>query len=86
MTRVVVTGIGATSPIGGTARASWDALLAWTSGVRSLDHEWVEKYEIPVTFRRRSGGASRGCVGAAGNQTARPQCPACSHLRTRSMG
>ena len=50
MTRVVVTGIGATSPIGGTARATWDALLAGSCGVRSLDHEWVEKYEIPVTF------------------------------------
>ena len=50
MTRVVVTGIGATSPIGGTARESWDALLAGKGGVRTLDHEWIEKYEIPVTF------------------------------------
>ena len=48
--RIVVTGIGATSPIGGTAPESWSALLAGTSGARSLEHEWVEQYNLPVTF------------------------------------
>ncbi|MBB3158313.1 3-oxoacyl-[acyl-carrier-protein] synthase II [Microbacterium proteolyticum] len=48
--RIVVTGIGATSPIGGTAPESWSALLAGTSGARTLEHEWVEKYNLPVTF------------------------------------
>lgn len=48
--KIVVTGIGATSPIGGTARESWDALLAGESGIRSLEHDWVSQYEIPVTF------------------------------------
>ncbi|BDZ53205.1 beta-ketoacyl-[acyl-carrier-protein] synthase family protein [Agromyces marinus] len=47
---IVVTGIGASSPIGGTAPESWEALLAGTSGTRTLEHEWVEKYQIPVTF------------------------------------
>lgn len=50
MVEVVVTGIGATSPLGGTARDSWSALLAGQSGVRSLDYDWVAQYEIPVTF------------------------------------
>ncbi len=50
MTTVVVTGIGATSPLGGTARESWSALLAGESGIRTLEYDWVEKYEIPVTF------------------------------------
>ncbi|MGA1784745.1 MAG: beta-ketoacyl-[acyl-carrier-protein] synthase family protein, partial [Pontimonas sp.] len=50
MTTVVVTGIGATSPIGGTARESWSALLAGESGIRSLEQEWVSQYELPVTF------------------------------------
>ena len=50
MTTVVVTGIGATSPIGGTARESWSALLAGESGIRSLEQEWVGQYELPVTF------------------------------------
>lgn len=50
MTTIVVTGIGATSPIGGTARDSWDALLRGESGIRRLDYDWVEQYELPVTF------------------------------------
>ncbi|WP_314148151.1 beta-ketoacyl-[acyl-carrier-protein] synthase family protein [uncultured Leifsonia sp.] len=48
--KIVVTGVGATSPLGGTAPESWAALLAGTSGARTLTHEWVEKYELPVTF------------------------------------
>ena len=48
--KIVVTGIGATSPIGGTARETWEALLAGKSGARKLEHEWVAKYELPVQF------------------------------------
>jgi 3-oxoacyl-[acyl-carrier-protein] synthase II len=48
--KIVITGIGASSPLGGTARESWTALLAGTSGARSLDHEWVAEYDLPVTF------------------------------------
>ncbi|WP_374010583.1 beta-ketoacyl synthase [Leifsonia sp. LS-T14] len=48
--KIVVTGMGATSPLGGTAPESWDALLAGVSGTRTLEHEWVAKYELPVTF------------------------------------
>ncbi len=50
MTTIVVTGIGATSPIGGTARESWDALLRGESGTHTLTHDWVERHELPVTF------------------------------------
>jgi 3-oxoacyl-[acyl-carrier-protein] synthase II len=48
--KIVVTGIGATTPIGGTAPESWEALLAGASGARTLEHEWVAKYELPTTF------------------------------------
>jgi 3-oxoacyl-[acyl-carrier-protein] synthase II len=48
--RIVVTGIGASSPLGGTAPESWSALLAGESGARTLEHEWVATYELPVTF------------------------------------
>ena len=48
--RIVVTGIGASSPIGGTAPDSWSALLAGASGARTLEYDWVEKYQLPVTF------------------------------------
>jgi len=48
--RIVVTGIGASSPIGGTAAESWSALLAGTSGASTLDYDWVAQYDLPVTF------------------------------------
>lgn len=48
--RIVVTGIGASSPIGGTAPESWSALLAGKSGARTLEYDWVEQYNLPVTF------------------------------------
>jgi 3-oxoacyl-[acyl-carrier-protein] synthase II len=48
--KIVVTGIGATSPLGGTAQDSWTALLAGESGAHTLTHDWVERYDLPVTF------------------------------------
>ena len=39
--RVVVTGLGTTSPVGGDAPTTWDALLAGRSGVRPLKQEWA---------------------------------------------
>ncbi|MDR2293601.1 MAG: beta-ketoacyl-[acyl-carrier-protein] synthase family protein [Microbacterium sp.] len=48
--RIVVTGIGAISALGATAEENWKNLLAGVSGTRALEHEWVEKYELPVTF------------------------------------
>ena len=49
--RVVVTGLGATTPIGGDVTTSWSALLAGTSGVRSLTEEWAQT--LPVHFAAR---------------------------------
>ncbi|GAA4155834.1 beta-ketoacyl-[acyl-carrier-protein] synthase family protein [Gryllotalpicola daejeonensis] len=48
--KIVVTGIGATTPLGGTAQDTWKALLNGESGARSFEHDWVAQYEIPVTF------------------------------------
>lgn len=48
--RIVVTGIGATSALGGTAPENWQNLLAGVSGARPLEHDWVAQYELPVTF------------------------------------
>jgi 3-oxoacyl-[acyl-carrier-protein] synthase II len=39
--RVVVTGLGATSPVGGDVPSTWQALLDGTSGVARLEHEWA---------------------------------------------
>jgi 3-oxoacyl-[acyl-carrier-protein] synthase II len=43
---VVVTGIGATTPLGGDSASTWEGLLAGRSGVGSLTHEWAA--ELPV--------------------------------------
>ena len=48
--KIVVTGVGASSPLGGTAPESWAGLLAGKSGARSLTHDWVAELELPVTF------------------------------------
>jgi 3-oxoacyl-[acyl-carrier-protein] synthase II len=49
--RVVVTGLGATTPLGGDVATTWAGLLAGKSGVRSLTEDWAQT--IPVTFAAR---------------------------------
>ena len=48
--RIVVTGVGATTPLGGTAPETWEGVLAGRSGISPLEMDWVSKYELPVTF------------------------------------
>lgn len=48
--RIVVTGVGATTPLGGDARSTWKALLAGESGISKIERDWVAQYELPVTF------------------------------------
>ncbi|GAB6857505.1 beta-ketoacyl-[acyl-carrier-protein] synthase family protein [Microbacterium xylanilyticum] len=48
--RIVVTGIGATSALGGTAPENWANLLAGVSGTHTLTHDWVAEHQLPVTF------------------------------------
>ncbi|GGZ74223.1 beta-ketoacyl-ACP synthase II [Streptomyces echinoruber] len=43
---VVVTGIGATTPLGGDAASTWEGLVAGRSGVSLLTQEWAA--EMPV--------------------------------------
>ena len=50
-TRVVVTGLGTTSPVGGDVPSTWAALLEGQSGVRLLTEEWAE--ELPVKIAAR---------------------------------
>jgi 3-oxoacyl-[acyl-carrier-protein] synthase II len=47
-TDIVVTGFGATTPLGGDAASTWEALLAGKSGVSRIEADWVEKYGLPV--------------------------------------
>jgi len=48
--RIVVTGIGTSNPLGGTAQETWTSLLAGESGANSLAYDWVSEYDLPVTF------------------------------------
>jgi len=48
--RIVITGMGATTPLGGTVPQTWEAVLAGRSGARTIEADWVAKYELPVTF------------------------------------
>lgn len=51
--KVVITGLGATTPIGGDVPTMWKNALAGTSGAHTLEDDWVEKYSLPVTFAAR---------------------------------
>jgi 3-oxoacyl-[acyl-carrier-protein] synthase II len=47
-TEVVVTGLGATTPLGGDVTSTWDALRAGKSGVVALAEDWVDRFDLPV--------------------------------------
>lgn len=48
--KIVVTGLGASTPLGGDVPTTWQALLAGESGISLLTDEWVAKYELPVAI------------------------------------
>lgn len=48
--KIVITGIGASTPLGGDVPTSWQALLAGESGAHTLTYPWVEELALPVTF------------------------------------
>jgi 3-oxoacyl-[acyl-carrier-protein] synthase II len=50
-TRVVVTGLGTTSPVGGDVPTTWAALLAGQSGVRPLTEDWAEQLPVKIAAR-----------------------------------
>lgn len=51
--KVVITGLGATTPIGGDVPTMWQNSLRGVSGAKTLEDDWVEKYHLPVTFAAR---------------------------------
>jgi 3-oxoacyl-[acyl-carrier-protein] synthase II len=50
-TRVVITGLGATTPVGGDVSSTWQALLTGKSGVRPLTEDWAA--DLPVRIAAR---------------------------------
>ncbi len=45
---VAVTGLGATTPVGGTVEQTWSGLLAGRSGVRGLDAPWAAELAVRI--------------------------------------
>src|SRR5512142_1450465 len=45
---VVVTGLGATTPLGGDVASTWDAMLAGRSGVSALTQEWAQQMPVRI--------------------------------------
>ncbi|WP_327428407.1 beta-ketoacyl-[acyl-carrier-protein] synthase family protein [Streptomyces sp. NBC_01236] len=45
---VVVTGIGATTPLGGDAASTWEGLVAGKSGVRPLEQDWAADQAVRI--------------------------------------
>jgi 3-oxoacyl-[acyl-carrier-protein] synthase II len=48
---VVVTGLGATTPLGSDVASTWDALLAGRSGVSRITDEWVREFPAQLVAR-----------------------------------
>ncbi|MET7637988.1 beta-ketoacyl-[acyl-carrier-protein] synthase family protein [Streptomyces sp. NPDC005438] len=45
---VVVTGVGATTPLGGDSTSTWEGLLAGRSGVTALEEEWAAQLPVRI--------------------------------------
>src|SRR5699024_8411024 len=52
--KVVITGLGATTPIGGDVPTLWENALKGVSGAATMEDSWVEEYDLPVTFAARA--------------------------------
>ncbi len=63
---VVVTGLGATTPLGGDVASTWAAMLEGRSGVQTLTEPWAET--LPVRF---AGKAATDPVDVVGRVQAR---------------
>jgi 3-oxoacyl-[acyl-carrier-protein] synthase II len=50
-TDVVVTGLGATTPLGGDVASSWEALLAGRSGVSRITDDWIKEFPAQLVAR-----------------------------------
>ncbi|RBY85924.1 beta-ketoacyl synthase [Blastococcus sp. TF02A-26] len=55
---VVVTGLGATTPLGGDVASTWDALLAGRSGVSRITDDWITEFPAQLVARLAEDPAS----------------------------
>ncbi len=48
MKQIVITGMGATTPLGGDLATTWAAMLAGRSGIRALSEEWAGDLSVQI--------------------------------------
>ena len=72
--KVVITGLGATTPIGGDVPTMWKNALKGVPGARTLEDDWVAQYSLPVTFAARVSTPATDVY------------PVCRGVRPGSMG
>jgi len=58
-TDVVVTGLGATTPLGGDVASSWEALLAGRSGVSRITDDWIKEFPAQLVARLTTDPATQ---------------------------
>lgn len=56
---VVVTGLGATTPLGGDVASTWEGMLAGSSGVTLLEDEWARDFPARLVARMAVEPTSR---------------------------
>ncbi|MEU7243865.1 beta-ketoacyl-[acyl-carrier-protein] synthase family protein [Streptomyces sparsogenes] len=49
--QVVITGLGATTPLGGDAASTWDGMLAGRSGISAIEEEWAAGLPVRIAGR-----------------------------------
>jgi 3-oxoacyl-[acyl-carrier-protein] synthase II len=56
---IVVTGLGATTPLGGDVASTWEALLAGKSGVSRITEDWIKEYPAQLVARLKVDPAEK---------------------------
>ncbi|MFD7233875.1 beta-ketoacyl-[acyl-carrier-protein] synthase family protein [Streptomyces syringium] len=51
---VVVTGLGATTPLGGDVASTWSAMLAGQSGISRIAEEWADDFPVRIAGRLKT--------------------------------
>jgi 3-oxoacyl-[acyl-carrier-protein] synthase II len=82
--KIVVTGLGATTPLGGDVHSTWQALLAGESGISTLEQPWVELHQLPVTFAGQAKVKAKEVLSVP--ETKRLDPVSYTHLRAHETG
>ena len=83
--RVVVTGLGATTPLGGDVATTWESMLAGRSGARALTEDWAAELPARIAAPAVAGSTTAGAAILAGSSAAQSSVRARAPLRPASI-